>query len=180
MVERMRLATPDTPVIGCAVPPLAQRGLNAGAVDYLIKPVTRADLQRAIQAVGRPVRRVLLVDDEPDLTRVLTYMLRSIDDAMEMVTAADGAQALLQLHNARYDLVLLDIMLPEMSGWQVLERMRLDETLCDVPCIIISACDPTDQPRASQALVAAMGQGLSLGKLLRCSLELSRLLLQPD
>ena len=55
-----------------------------------------------------------------------------------------------------------------------------DETIKDIPVVLITAQDPTGQPLASRVLLATMGEGLSLNKLLRGSLELSALLLKPD
>ena len=179
LVERTRLEIPDTPVMGCSVPPRVARALESGAAAYLIKPVTRADLEEAIQAVGKPVNRVLVVDDEPDVLQLLTRMLYACDGTLEVTTASDGRQALDELRSRPPDLVLLDIMMPDIDGWQVIESMGRDQTTRDVPVIVVSAQDPTEQPMASPVLLATMGEGLSLSQLLRCSLEMSSLLLGP-
>jgi len=180
LVERVRREMPDTPVIGCSVPPQVERALEAGAVDCLIKPVTRVDLEEAIQRVSVPVRHVLVVDDDPDVLRLFTRMLHACDGALEVATASSGAQALDELRSRSPDLMLLDIVMPNMDGWQVLELKSRDEAMRDIPVVLVSAQDPAEQPMVSQALLAAMGKGLSLSKLLRCSLELSALLLKPD
>ena len=183
-VERARMEMPSTPVIGCSVPPQVGRALEAGAVDYLIKPVARADLQEAIRAVGKPVRRILVVDDDPDVLRLFTRMLHSCDEAadgpLEVVTASGGEEALDRLRSDPPDLVLLDIIMPQVDGWQVLELKGRDEMIRNIPVVLVSAQDPREQPLASQALLATMGKGLPLSKLLRCSLEISALLLRPD
>jgi len=171
---------PDTPVIGCAVSPQLDRALKVGAVDYLTKPVTRPVLEEAIRAVGKPVRRVLVVDDDPDALQLFTRMLQTCDGALEVVTASSGEQALAELRGSPPDLVLLDIIMPEVNGWQVLATKSQDDAIKDIPVILVSAQDPREQPLASRALLATMGEGLSLSKVLRCSLELSALLLQPD
>jgi len=179
LVERARIEMPDTPVIGCSVPPQVERALEAGAVDYLTKPVTRADLEGAMQVVGKPVGHVLVVDDDPDVLQLFTRMLRACDGTLEVTAASSGEQALDELCSKPPDLVLLDIVMPEMDGWQVLALKGRDEMMRDIPVVLVSAQDPREQPLASQALVATMGSGLSLNKLLRCSLEISALLLQP-
>jgi CheY-like chemotaxis protein len=76
--------------------------------------------------------------------------------------------------------MLLDIVMPEMDGWQVLEAMTRDEEMPKVPTFFVSAQDPSDQPLTSGFLLATTDRGLSLSQLLRCSLEISRLLLQPE
>ncbi len=180
LVERIRVEMPDTPIVGCSVPSQVEYALKAGAVNYLTKPVTRADLEEAIQRVGKPVKRVLVVDDQPDVLRLLTRMLHACDDTMEIAMASSGKQALDALHSESPDLMLLDIVMPDVDGWQVLALKSQDEALQDIPIILISAKDPSEQPMASKMLLAAMGEGLSLRKLLRCSVELSGLLLMPD
>jgi len=180
VVERARLEAPDTPVIGCSVFLQGERALRAGATDYLIKPVRRAQLELAIQAVGKPVKQVLVVDDDPDVLQLLTRMLRAFDDTLEIVTALSGEQALDELRSSSPDLVLLDILMPDMDGWQVLKRKGQDDSIQNIPVILVSAQDPVEQPVRSQALSLAMGAGLSLNQLLRCSLGLSELLLSPE
>jgi len=180
LAERARLGTPDTPIIGCSVPPQVERALQAGAAGYLVKPVTRADLQEVIRAVDRPVRRVLVVDDDLEVLQLFTRMLCACDETLEVATASSGEQALDMLRSAPPDLVLLDIIMPETDGWRVLEIKRQDEVIRDIPVVLVSAQDPREQPPASQALLVTMDEGLPLTKLLRCSLEISALLLQPD
>jgi len=179
-IEMARREVPDTPLVGCSVPQTVERALDAGALGYLIKPVNRADLERAIQAVGKPVRRVLVVDDDPDFLQLLSRMLRVCDSTLEVVTATSGEQALSELHDEVADLMLLDIVMPDMSGWELLERLAHDEGVKNVPTFCVSAQDLADRPPVSDFLVATIGGGLSLSKLLRCSLEVSELLLEPD
>jgi len=180
LVERTRLSVPDIPVIGCHLPPRAARALEAGAAGYLVKPIKRAQLTEAVQRVGKPLRTILVVDDDRDVRRLLTRMLQDSDGGVKVVTASSGKQALDRLRGERPELVLLDIMMPDMDGWQVLELKREDEEIRDIPVILVSALDPTEQPMTSEALLATMGKGLSVSKLLSCSLGLSELLLQPD
>ena len=180
LVERAGPEMPDTPVIGCAVPPQMERAWKVGAVNYLIKPVTRPVLEEAIRAVGKPVRRVLVVDDDPDVLQLFTRMLQTCDGTLEVMTASSGEQALAELRGSLPDLVLLDIIMPEVNGWQVLAAKSQDDAIKDIPVILVSAQNPREQPLASRALLVTMGEGLSLSKVLRCSLELSALLLQPD
>lgn len=179
-VERARQEMPETPIIGYAVPPRLEHTLKARAVDYLIKPVSRKDLERVIQAVGRPVRRVLVVDDDPDVLQLWTRMLHASDPALDVVRVSGGMEALDELHRRRPDLTLLDVLMPDISGWEILERKNRDEAIRDVPVVLVSAQDPISRPLSSQALLVSIGDGLSLGKLMACSLRVSELLLRPD
>lgn len=102
------------------------------------------------------------------------------DDTLKVSTASSGEQALAQLRRCAPDLMLIDIAMPHMDGWQTLERKQQDESTKDIPAIIISAQDLTSQPISSQTLSVTMGAGISVDKFLQCSLELSTLLLAPD
>jgi signal transduction histidine kinase/CheY-like chemotaxis protein len=180
LTEVIRQEAPGTPIIGCCVPSRVERAMSLGALGHLVKPITRADLKRAMQTVGPPVRRVLLVDDDPDVLVLFSQMLHVCDSALEVMTASSGQEALEQLRRAPPDFMLLDIVMPDIDGWQVLASMSQDEGIPEVPTFVISAQDPADQPLRSRFLLVTMDEGLSLSKLFRCSLEISRLLLEPE
>ena len=169
-----------TPVIGCAVPQSDRRAVNAGAAAHLIKPIMRTDLEGAIRDLGRPVRRVLLVDDDPDVLHLFTRMLLIYDGRLDIVTASSGEDALEKLRKTDFDLVLLDLVMPEVDGWQVLERMGDDPRIGQVPVFLVSARDPADSPPGTPELLVSIDPEMSINKLLRCSLAISSLLLQPE
>ena len=180
LVTEARREVPDTPIIGCCCPPRIEHVLADSIADYLVKPVTRADLRQVIQKLGKPLKRVLLVDDDPEALELLTLILRSLDGALEIATASEGGEALEQLRKDPPDLMVLDISMPGMDGWSVLAINDQDESGRDVPVVIVSGLDPRGRPARTEVLVAAMGEGLSLSKLWHCSRALSALLLQPD
>jgi signal transduction histidine kinase/CheY-like chemotaxis protein len=180
LVETTRRDVPGTPIIGCSIPPRVERAIDVGALGYLIKPVTRADLERAIRAVATPVRRVLIVDDDLNVLQLYSRMLHVFDSTLEIVTASSGKEALEELRRTCPDLMLLDIVMPDMDGWQVMESMAADERTRNVPTFFVSAQDPTDELPMSELLLITMHGGLSLSALLRCSLEISALLLEPE
>ncbi|MBN1995128.1 MAG: hybrid sensor histidine kinase/response regulator [Anaerolineae bacterium] len=178
MVEQARQEIPDTPIIGCSLPPRADHALKSGAIGRLIKPVRQSNLEEAIQKIDSPVKRVLVVDDAPDVVQLFSRMLHIYDDTLEIITAADGKEALHQLRAHLPDLVLLDIILPDVDGWQVLANKAQDEAIKDIPVIVVSAEDLVEQTK-SEVLLATMGAGLSVSQVLRCSLQLSELLFEP-
>ncbi|HEV7829097.1 MAG TPA: response regulator transcription factor [Pseudonocardiaceae bacterium] len=87
--------------------------------------------------VGRVGARVLVVDDEPGVRRALERGLRA--EGMQVVTAADGPSALRAALTGSFDAVLLDIMLPGLSGYRVLERLRAAGV--GTPVLLVSAKD---------------------------------------
>jgi two-component system, OmpR family, response regulator len=84
--------------------------------------------------------RVLVVDDEPTLTDLLSMALRY--EGWDVRTAADGLSAVRTAREFRPDAVVLDIMLPDLSGLEVLHRLRADAT--DVPVLFLTAMDATE------------------------------------
>lgn len=177
ITEDLKAQVTDTPIVGCYLPPHFDRALEQHILDYLIKPVTRADLREALEAVPGPVRRVLIVDDDPDFCQLEARMLWSFDQSLEVVVASSADEALRQMRQRPPDLMLLDLMLPDLSGWQLLSEKVRDPALAGVPTIVVSAQDPGSQPPVSDILVGTIGRGLSPEKILRCSLALSEILL---
>jgi class 3 adenylate cyclase len=87
--------------------------------------------------------RLLVVDDNEDNRFTLTRRLQR-EGYTEVVTAENGRRALDLLREQRFDLVLLDIMMPEVNGYQVLEELKKDDGLRHVPVIMISSLDELD------------------------------------
>ena len=88
-----------------------------------------------VPAASRP--KILIVDDEP---YNVDFLEQELDDlGYDTVSAFDGGQALAQVRAQAPDLVLLDIMMPVMDGFAVLERLKSDTTTRDIPVVIISA-----------------------------------------
>lgn len=86
---------------------------------------------------------LLVVDDNEDNRYTLTSRLKR-QGYSNLTTAVNGRQALDLLRTRPFDLILLDIMMPELNGYQVLEQLKADETLRHIPVIMISAVDELD------------------------------------
>jgi CheY-like chemotaxis protein len=178
-VEWLGSKEPNTPIVGCSIPRPMQRAIAAGALGHLIKPVKRTDLMEAIESTGMPVRRILVVDDDSEALALMARILRAIDPSLEITTASSGERALDECRRARPDLILLDIVMPDMDGWQVLEALRGARQSEEVPAFFLSAQDVVEQSAQTAIFLAALGEGVPLTKLFRCSLELSAQLRKP-
>ncbi len=174
------LVPSGTLLVQCAMPSTAAKAEMAGAAGHLIKPVTREMLVAAIENLDRAVKRVLIVDDDPDVLRLFERMLRLYDANLEVDTACNPEVGLAKVRCTRYDLVLLDVVMPQMDGWAWLVEIQRDEHLQDLPVYLISAQDPADEPAKTPYLLFSTADGFSVKKLLRCSLEISKLLMMPD
>ena len=83
------------------------------------------------------MKKILVVDDEHDILHFLELVLR--ERGYDVVTAGSGHEALTRAQLARPDLVLLDIMMPQMDGWEVLKLLRVDDVTANVPVAMLSA-----------------------------------------
>lgn len=81
--------------------------------------------------------RILAVDDEPNIVRLIQVNLER--QGYQVETANNGAQALAKIKASRPDLVVSDVMMPEMDGFELLANIRRDPTLMDLPVIMLTA-----------------------------------------
>jgi len=82
-------------------------------------------------------KKILVVDDEDDILNFLELVLS--EKGYDVVTASGGQEALTRAQLERPDLVLLDIMMPQMDGWEVLKLLRVDEETAEIPVAMLSA-----------------------------------------
>jgi len=117
-----------------------QHGLARGAFSFVTKPTTRegiADALSRIKEFSAPRRKRLLVVEDNKAEQMSIHELLGHDD-IEIVNAGTGDEALATLRNRPCDCVVLDLRLPDMSGFEVLERMRADDALTDVPVVVFT------------------------------------------
>ena len=137
-----------------------------GVFKYLLKPIPRDVLLGTLDQLGLTGRTVLIVDDEPEALRLFWRMLASSDHDYRVLTASGGREALDILRQQRPDAVLLDLIMPDMDGFQFLAEMRKDPALRDTPVVVISARDPVGHPIVSNAVAIMQKGGLSMSQLL--------------
>lgn len=176
------------PVVVCAIPDHTDAAHDLGVSEYLVKPVDQHKLLTAVEQVLRqraaaspadhvgPAPTLLIVDDEPDARRLFWRMLSSAPHNYRVLTAADGQHALEIMRAQRPDVVLLDLVMPNMNGFQFLTMKNADPDLRAIPVLIISARDPAGQVILSNGIGVTCPGGLSLSQLLACLQSLARVL----
>jgi CheY-like chemotaxis protein len=109
---------------------------------------------------------VLVVEDDTDTRDLIAEVLR--EDGYRVVVAAHGRDALIAVHELDVppSIILLDLMMPVMNGWQFLEERTHDPALATVPVLVLSA-DPSRQLASQQGVVAVIGKPFDLSRLLR-------------
>jgi PAS domain S-box-containing protein len=137
----------DVPVIMLTMVDDKSRGYALGAADYLPKPVDRDLLQRTLARYHTPEAPspVLLVEDDTDTREVMTRMLAKA--GWQVLEAGNGREALNQLTKARPGLILLDLMMPVMDGFDFLLEMRTNPDWRDIPVIVLTAKNLTGEDR---------------------------------
>jgi CheY-like chemotaxis protein len=129
-----------------------------------------------VTASPDPTRHVLVADDEPHIGRIIKMKLEQ--GPFRVTLVYDGREALDVLEREKdISLVLLDLMMPHLSGLDVLSAMRADERLKDIPCIILTAAGQEQQHRRALELGATdfMTKPFSPKKLYQRTAELSGL-----
>jgi signal transduction histidine kinase/CheY-like chemotaxis protein len=160
----------EIPVLCLALPTAADRqgALPPGVVNYLVKPVSRVVLSEALAALSFEAKSILVVDDDPAMLRFVTQALgvenhSGSDPVYSFLTAATGEEALSILSEEHVDVVLLDLDLPALSGWDVLEIMEEYPSGSNPPVIVVSAHDmpPILHPDGQDLLHVWMNRSFS-------------------
>jgi signal transduction histidine kinase/CheY-like chemotaxis protein len=157
-----------TPTVTCWVPGEDEAAQRLGVVRYLVKPVTGKTLLRTLEALGQEIETVLLVDDEPEALQLFARVLSSSQRPYRVLQATGGRRALGLLRERRPDVLLLDLIMPGLDGFQVLQQKSQDPAIRDIPVIIISSRDPVNEPIVSDSLTVTRGGGFSARDLLEC------------
>jgi len=133
------LASARLTVMSCAMPSERRKGLSLGMNDYLLKPVNREALWQALDRVVPAVQQILIIEDEPSMMRLLERMLKADSPELSVIRAYTAEEGISILERNRPDVILLDLMLPGLSGKQFLEWLRRPGALQSLPVIGVSA-----------------------------------------
>jgi signal transduction histidine kinase/CheY-like chemotaxis protein/putative methionine-R-sulfoxide reductase with GAF domain len=137
----------DIPVILLSIVDEQKRGYSLGATDYMVKPVDRERLAGVLRGIcGSGGRRILLVDDDDMMRRGLRQVLEK--DLWQVFEAENGRVALAQIAQTPPDVIVLDLMMPEMDGFEFVVELRSRPAWRDIPVVVITAKDLSADERA--------------------------------
>ena len=153
-----------------------------GIFRYLVKPVSRDRLINTIFSLKGKVKNLLVVDDDPTMVRLFTQAIKSsagLDvrlNQIQFLPAYSGQEALQILQNQQVDAILLDLDLPDIHGTQVMTEIRKKETIRDLPIIIISASDlsediPMEGPANLRVLINRTFEREELSSIVQSTLK---------
>jgi signal transduction histidine kinase/DNA-binding response OmpR family regulator/CHASE3 domain sensor protein len=138
--------TSHVPVVICTARNGRDRAGVLGASDFLTKPFSRHHLRATIgRLLPASEGSVLVVDDDPAVRRLVVETLRA--EGVEIREAADGQAALKEIEERRPDVLVLDLALPELDGFGVLERLQADPGLRTLPVLVLTGTQLSDDQR---------------------------------
>ncbi len=148
----------SVPVVMATVVNDAAMAFSLGAADFLSKPIDRKRLLEVVGRLGREGEAVaLVVDDEEDARRLLRQQLANA--GWTVCEATNGREALERLDEATPDVVLLDLMMPEMDGFEFLDILRQDPARRALPVVVVTAKELTaDERRFLESRAASVLQ----------------------
>jgi YesN/AraC family two-component response regulator len=137
-------------------------------VDYLTKPIELGDLTQALDQqwlvpqATQQTKTILVVDDDPGTLEMHARIVRAHSATHRVLMARNGREALDTLQSERVDLMLLDLQMPELDGFGVLEAMREKETTRDVPVIVVTGqvLTENDMARLDRGVAIVLSKGL--------------------
>jgi signal transduction histidine kinase/CheY-like chemotaxis protein len=164
-------ATADTPVVFYSLPAVGQTA-SVLEFDYRLKPLGQDQLARLIRrtpAGEMAPKSILVVDDDPAVLDLHTRLITRQAAGVRVRQARNGREALSLVASERPDLILLDLMMPELDGFGVLEALRGSEATRNIPVVVLTArvLSEADMARLSQSVISILEKGVfSTGEVL--------------
>jgi hypothetical protein len=172
-------ATADIPVLMATMLRDQQLGFSLGATDYLTKPVDAARLRSVIaRYLDAGVEKALVIEDDPANREMLRRLLTKA--GLRVFEAADGAEGLEVARRERPGVILLDLMMPVMDGFEFLACLRRDLEINQIPVVVVTAKNltPADREKLNGGVQSVIQKGgMDRDQLLR---EVCRLLAQTS
>ena len=139
-------ATRDTPIVICSIVEQTDKGFNLGAADYLVKPIQEEEIVSALTRINKngDIREVLVIDDDPNDLRLIEKILQ--EHGKFNATLAEGGRKGWEAINKRTpDAIILDVFMPDMDGFTILEKLREEPSLRDIPVLVVSGGGLTNE-----------------------------------
>ena len=140
---------PDTrgyPIVICSIMEQTDKGFSLGASDYLVKPILEDDLVHALNRLNRngDIREVLVIDDDPNDLRLIEKILNE-NSQYKPILAEGGRKGWELINQKPPSAIILDIFMPEMDGFMILEKMRENPLLRNIPVLVVSGGGLTNE-----------------------------------
>jgi PAS domain S-box-containing protein len=134
--------TRSIPVIVCSIVEEEEKGFSLGAADYLVKPIMEEELVSALNRLNAAgnIQQVLIIDDSADDLRLMEKVLTE-HSQYKAILADSGEKGWDIIANQPPQAIILDLFMPDLDGFAILERLRTSPNLRDIPVIVVSGMD---------------------------------------
>jgi DNA-binding response OmpR family regulator/anti-sigma regulatory factor (Ser/Thr protein kinase) len=174
-------STREIPVVIASIMEQRGKGFALGAADYLVKPISREELVGALQRIRltqqpRHATTILAIDDDPMALELVDVILSQ--EGFQIIKAYGGEEGVAAAHRDTPALIILDLLMPELDGFAVIERLRADAATATIPIVILTSKHLTavEKARLNGEIASLARKGeFSRGAFL----ELVRGILQP-
>ena len=138
--------TRDVPVVICSIMEQTDKGFSLGASDYLVKPILEDDLVHALDRLNKngDIQEVLVIDDDPNDLRLIEKILNE-NGQYKPILAEGGRKGWEMINQKTPGAIILDIFMPDMDGFAILEKMRENPLLRDIPVLVVSGGGLTNE-----------------------------------
>jgi CheY-like chemotaxis protein/signal transduction histidine kinase/CHASE3 domain sensor protein len=120
-----------------------KEGLELGAFDYIMKPVSTQDLQSSFEKIERfsnkKLKKLLIVEDNEQQNNAIRELISGSD--VKCSSAYNGEEAFTMLHEGSFDCIIVDLGLPDMTGFELLEKIKSDSNINQIPIIVYTGRD---------------------------------------
>jgi PAS domain S-box-containing protein len=132
----------DVPVIVCSIVEEEEKGFSLGAADYLVKPILEDDLLGALNQLNGDgsIHEVLIIDDSQDDLRLIERII-SEKNAYQPVLAQGGEQGWKLITQKKPQAIILDLFMPDLDGFEIMERLKTSPDLREIPVLVISGAE---------------------------------------
>jgi len=136
--------TQDIPVIVLSIVDNKRLGFSLGAAEYIVKPLDKQVLLRKLRNLEKAakIERILVVDNEPDTIEMIGNVLK--EGGYQIATADNSKDAIKAIRDFVPDLIILNLTMAEVSGFDVIEYIKTEEVAKDIPIIVVTHKDLTE------------------------------------
>lgn len=167
--EILQLTTPTVPVLLCSLPSQTWQEQETNVYGWLTKPVRPEQLLGTLGRIGG-AQEILVVDDDRGFVQLVRRILEASDGMYEVRWAYEGEEAWACIQEKRPDVILLDLIMPGMDGFQLLEKLQGDEALRDIPVVVVTATSYAEDAVSQRGNMIALtrGKGFETKEVIEC------------
>jgi CheY-like chemotaxis protein len=159
----------SVPILRCSIPSPSWLQQTMGIQECLTKPVTREALYHVLQRVCKTPGDILVVDDDPGFVALMTRLLQSAPLVRELIPAYSGEQAIVLAQKKRPDVLFVDLLMPDTSGFDVIQTIQSDPDLQDIKLVLVTATSYAEDAlqQRSTAFSVTQARGLETDVLIK-------------